>query len=104
MKSAVQDITLPETLADMVWVEQWKSERNLPDIYHCISFVTETFWHNPQYCITLEDPDDEDEDNKCTVIVGLMQKNHRSQRKMGMECLTIGFAMYHVRTVSVLIK
>ncbi|XP_021935906.1 calpain-A-like isoform X2 [Zootermopsis nevadensis] len=57
----------------------------------------ETFWHNPQYRITLEDPDDEDEDNKCTVIVGLMQKNHRSQRRMGMECLTIGFAMYHLQ-------
>lgn len=57
----------------------------------------ETFWHNPQYCITLEDPDDEDEDDKCTVIVALMQKNHRSQRKMGMECLTIGFAMYHLQ-------
>jgi calpain len=59
--------------------------------------VTETFWHNPQYRITLVDPDDEDDDDMCTVIVALMQKNHRSQRKMGMECLTIGFAMYHVR-------
>ncbi|XP_069668678.1 calpain-A isoform X9 [Periplaneta americana] len=57
----------------------------------------ETFWHNPQYRITLEDPDEEDEDNKCTVIVALMQKNRRSQRRMGMECLTIGFAMYHLQ-------
>ncbi|XP_023725351.1 calpain-A isoform X4 [Cryptotermes secundus] len=57
----------------------------------------ETFWHNPQYRITLEDPDEEDDDNKCTVIVALMQKNHRSQRKMGIECLTIGFAMYHLK-------
>ncbi|XP_039279357.1 calpain-A isoform X2 [Nilaparvata lugens] len=56
----------------------------------------ETFWHNPQYTITLNDPDDEDEDDKCTVIVALMQKNRRSQRKMGAECLTIGFAMYHL--------
>lgn len=57
----------------------------------------DTFWHNPQYRITLEDPDEEDDDDKCTVIVALMQKNHRSQRKMGMECLTIGFAMYHLQ-------
>ncbi|XP_049959739.1 calpain-A isoform X1 [Schistocerca serialis cubense] len=56
----------------------------------------ETFWVNPQYRITLEDPDEDDEDNKCTVIVGLMQKNRRLQRKMGAECLTIGFAMYHL--------
>jgi len=57
----------------------------------------ETFWHNPQYRITLEDPDEEDDDDKCTVIVALMQKNRRSQRKMGTECLTIGFAMYHLQ-------
>ncbi|XP_033611579.1 calpain-A [Cryptotermes secundus] len=57
----------------------------------------ETFWHNPQYRITLEDPDEEDDDDKCTVIVALMQKIHRSQRKMGTELLTIGFAMYHLK-------
>ncbi|XP_075214527.1 calpain-A-like isoform X2 [Lycorma delicatula] len=56
----------------------------------------ETFWHNPQYTITLTDVDEEDDEDKCTVIVGLMQKNRRSQRKMGAECLTIGFAVYHL--------
>lgn len=61
-----------------------------------VSCFTETFWHNPQYRITLVDPDEDDADNKCTVIVGLMQKNRRKQRKMGAECLTIGFAMYQV--------
>lgn len=57
-----------------------------------------TFARNPQYIITLTDPDegdlDEDNDNKCTVIVALMQKNRRAQRQMGAECLTIGFAIY----------
>ncbi|KAK7790173.1 hypothetical protein R5R35_002953 [Gryllus longicercus] len=61
----------------------------------CRNFL-ETFWHNPQYRITLNDPDEDDEDNKCTVIVALMQKNRRSQRRMGVEVLTIGFAMYHL--------
>ena len=56
----------------------------------------ETFASNPQYRITLEDPDDEDEEHKCTVIIALMQKNRRSQRKIGAECLTIGFAVYQV--------
>lgn len=57
-------------------------------------YISETFWHNPQYRITLEHPDEDDD--KCTVIVALMQKNRRAQRRMGAECLTIGFAIYHV--------
>lgn len=59
----------------------------------CRNFL-DTFWHNPQYIITLVDPDEEDEEGQCTVIVALMQKNRRSKRNMGMECLTIGFAIY----------
>ncbi|XP_042207805.1 calpain-A-like isoform X3 [Homarus americanus] len=62
----------------------------------CRNFL-DTFWHNPQYRITLTEVDDDDDDNKCTVIVALMQKNRRSQRKLGLECLTIGFAIYHLR-------
>jgi len=30
------------------------------------------------------------------VIIALMQKNRRAQRKIGAECLTIGFAVYQV--------
>jgi len=58
----------------------------------------ETFHMNPQYRITLEDPDDDDDDDKCTVIVALMQKNRRAQRKFGLDCLTIGFTIYHLKT------
>lgn len=54
----------------------------------------ETFCHNPQYRITLEHPDEDDD--KCTVIVALMQKNRRAQKRMGADCLTIGFAIYHL--------
>uniref|UniRef100_A0ABD2WEK7 Calpain-A n=1 Tax=Trichogramma kaykai TaxID=54128 RepID=A0ABD2WEK7_9HYME len=54
----------------------------------------DTFWHNPQYRVTLEHPDEGDD--KCTVIVALMQKNRRAQRRMGADCLTIGFAIYHL--------
>ncbi|XP_034251601.1 calpain-A-like isoform X5 [Thrips palmi] len=56
----------------------------------------DTFWHNPQYRITLTDVDEDDDENRCTVIVALMQKNRRAQRKKGMECLTIGFAVYNL--------
>jgi hypothetical protein len=44
--------------------------------------------------------DDEDDENKCTIVIGLMQKNRRSQRKLGRDCLTIGFAVYRVRKLS----
>ncbi|XP_012250974.2 calpain-A isoform X2 [Athalia rosae] len=67
----------------------------------CRNFL-ETFWHNPQYRITLEYPDEGDD--KCTVIVALMQKNRRAQRRMGNDCLTIGFAMYHLEDPSRLPK
>ncbi|XP_052742733.1 calpain-B isoform X5 [Bicyclus anynana] len=56
----------------------------------------ETFWKNPQYTVTLKDPDEDDAENKCTIIVALMQKNRRSQRHQGLECLTIGFAVYRL--------
>ncbi|CAH2268450.1 jg16880 [Pararge aegeria aegeria] len=56
----------------------------------------ETFWKNPQYTVTLKDPDEGDAENKCTIIVALMQKNRRSQRHQGLECLTIGFAVYRL--------
>ncbi|XP_066591837.1 calpain-A isoform X3 [Prorops nasuta] len=59
----------------------------------CRNFL-ETFWHNPQYRITLEYPDEDDD--KCTVIAALMQKNRRAQKRMGADCLTIGFAIYHL--------
>ncbi|XP_053659126.1 calpain-A-like [Anopheles marshallii] len=56
----------------------------------------DTFWHNPQYIIRLEDPDEDDEEGNCTVIIALLQKNRRARRNMGVECLTIGFAVYRV--------
>jgi len=52
---------------------------------------------NPQYLITLVDHDEDDVHDKCTLIVALMQKNHRVKRKMGVDTLTIGFAIYEVK-------
>lgn len=56
----------------------------------------QTFASNPQYLITLTDPDEDDDQDKCTMIVALMQKNRRSakQYQMGSSDLTIGFAIY----------
>ena len=46
---------------------------------------------NPQYWITVTDPDYED--NLCTVIVLFMQKGRRAMRDEGMGYLTIGIAI-----------
>lgn len=56
----------------------------------------DTFAMNPQYIITLTDPDEDDDEDKCTVIIALMQKNRRQMRHEGLECLAIGFAIYRL--------
>ncbi|KAG5888428.1 hypothetical protein JTB14_020203 [Gonioctena quinquepunctata] len=62
----------------------------------CRNFL-DSFWHNPQYRITLTEVDEGDDDEgSCTIIVALMQKNRRLIRKVGVDLLTIGFAIYHL--------
>ncbi|KAM9314349.1 calpain-9 [Pholidichthys leucotaenia] len=57
----------------------------------CRNYI-DTFWTNPQFKLQLEDADDEDD--MCSVMVALMQKNRRRLRKEGMDLETIGFALY----------
>ncbi|KAM9156591.1 calpain-8-like [Pangshura tecta] len=54
-----------------------------------------TYWTNPQFKIKLDEPDDDD-DEGCTVLVGLMQKNRRREKKMGEALLSIGYSLYQV--------
>ncbi|XP_063920490.1 calpain-A-like isoform X2 [Zophobas morio] len=62
----------------------------------CRNFLN-TFSHNPQYRVTLEEVDEGDDDDKCTLIVALMQKNRRQMRRsVGVDLLTIGFAIYYL--------
>ena len=49
--------------------------------------------------ITLEDPDDDDELDKCQFVVGLLQKERRKLRLVGQDNLTIGFAIYKVCSI-----
>eukprot|EP00058_Branchiostoma_floridae_P005388 XP_002590876.1 hypothetical protein BRAFLDRAFT_129583 [Branchiostoma floridae] len=63
--------------------------RNFPD----------TFWINPQYRISLDaadDPDPDDDEVACSVIIALMQRSKRAEKVMGTGMLTIGFAIYEL--------
>ena len=55
----------------------------------------ETFYLNPQYQVTLTNPDNKTD--KCTLLVGLMQKNSRTNRAKGKEKLSIGFCIYEIK-------
>ena len=53
----------------------------------------DTFEQNPQYFVTLTDPDELDEDDLCTVIVSLTQKRSRQlgqEEEKAEELLSIG--------------
>ena len=58
--------------------------------------TTESFWTNPQYRVTLNEPDDGDKDGVCQIIVGLMQKDRRKARAKGEDNFAIGYMMYKV--------
>ncbi|KAK3599185.1 hypothetical protein CHS0354_041026 [Potamilus streckersoni] len=57
----------------------------------------ESFWTNPQYRVTLVDPDDDDNEDQCTMLIGLLQKDRRKKRKEGMDMLTIGYVIYKLK-------
>uniref|UniRef100_A0A8C9R6S2 Calpain-2 catalytic subunit-like n=1 Tax=Scleropages formosus TaxID=113540 RepID=A0A8C9R6S2_SCLFO len=63
----------------------------------CLNFPA-TFCSNPQYAIKLEDVDDDpfDGEDRCTLLVGLMQKDGRKQKKLGIELNYIGFTIFKV--------
>ncbi|XP_053463622.1 calpain-8 isoform X3 [Nycticebus coucang] len=59
-----------------------------------------TYWTNPQFKIHLDEVDEDQEEGDgepcCTVLLGLMQKNHRRQKRIGQGMLSIGYAVYQV--------
>jgi len=59
----------------------------------CRNFL-DSFWTNPQFRMTLTDPDDDDDDDLCTALIALFQKDRRKKRKEGVDLLTIGYVIY----------
>uniref|UniRef100_A0A0N5CM46 Calpain catalytic domain-containing protein n=1 Tax=Thelazia callipaeda TaxID=103827 RepID=A0A0N5CM46_THECL len=58
-----------------------------------------SFVNNYQYAMTLSDPNPEDEDGLCTVIIAVLQKNRRELKSRGFDNLAIGFAVYEVNNI-----
>ncbi|XP_063595877.1 calpain-B-like [Penaeus indicus] len=59
----------------------------------CRNFI-QTFASNPQYTVKLEDPDEDDDDDLCTMVVSLMQKNVRQLKRYGADYQPIGYTIY----------
>uniref|UniRef100_A0A8C5KXH3 calpain-2 n=1 Tax=Jaculus jaculus TaxID=51337 RepID=A0A8C5KXH3_JACJA len=61
-----------------------------------------TYWTNPQFKIHLTEVDEDQEEGsgepRCTVVLGLMQKNRRRQRRIGQGLLSIGYAVYQLES------
>ncbi|CAH8827446.1 unnamed protein product [Trichobilharzia szidati] len=84
-----QDFRGRRRLDEAIFAGQWQRNVNAGG---CINNRL-TYWTNPQFRITVEDPDPDDNDVKCTVIVGLMQKDVR--KKLGAEFQAVGFMVYN---------
>ena len=52
-----------------------------------------TFHLNPQYSVTLTDPDEEDDTDLCSLVVSLIQKRERNQDDD--QLLSIGTTLEH---------
>jgi len=58
--------------------------------------LTDTFWTNPQYRVTVVDADEGDADNTGTLIISLLQKDRRRMRSEGRGFLAIGYGIFKV--------
>jgi len=70
----------------------------------CVECRQTAFWTNPQYHVSVVDPDSDDEDGNGSIIIGLMQKDRRKMRREGKNELTIGYAVYEVSTFQFVIS
>jgi len=50
--------------------------------------------------VTVVDADTDDNDDKGTILVGLMQKGRRKMKKEGKDNVSIGYGIYKVRILT----
>jgi calpain len=62
-----------------------------------MKIVTETYWTNPQYRISIVDPDDEDDENAGTLIVAVLQR----RKPKASDMLKLGYSIYKVNCLGV---
>lgn len=93
--------SVPDSMSDITsYSHEFMRSVDLGLTTNFVNSISDTHWVNPQYFITLEDPDEDDDDDECTIIVALMQKNRRAMRTLGGGLfLTVGFAIYRVRYI-----
>ena len=57
-------------------------------------YFSDLKWINPQYHLHLKDPDSADYENKCTVIISLMEKGYKAATQ-----IAIGYDIYKVTLI-----
>ncbi|KAI3378811.1 hypothetical protein SNEBB_000810 [Seison nebaliae] len=60
-----------------------------------------SFWTNPQYLMKVEDPDENDHDPKCTILMSLIQKHSRQRRMEQADMANSGEYYVQLRTYQV---
>lgn len=62
------------------------------NVFYCI----ESFWTNPQYRITIDDHDPDDDSDTGTIVIGVMQKDRRKLKHKAKGNLVIGYYIFQV--------
>ncbi|KAG5454187.1 Calpain, variant 2 [Clonorchis sinensis] len=85
-----QDYRGKRRLDEAIFSGHWEKNVNAGG---CMNYRN-TYWTNPQFRIAVVDPDPDDEEQKATIIIGLMQRDVR--KKSGAQFFPIGFTLYQV--------
>ena len=58
-----------------------KAETNKTLLWNYRYFVSDKYWSNPQFFVTLRDADRLDGPDKCSLVVSLINKNNQTENK-----------------------
>ena len=91
--------SVPEFLRKAIATCDLTGETGFTNIRHVLDHIgflyfSDLKWINPQYHIHLKDPDSADHENKCTVIISLMEKGYKAATQ-----IAIGYDIYKVTLI-----